>query len=234
MYDQVHAFVRVLNPYDYDLVLIAADRAIFGTDPTVWLQQFSFSALTEYLQICYFLFYLMPIVHAIELWKTGQIIKLDAFIRAMAFCYFISYLLYFVMPAIGPRFTLHSYANINTELPGIFLTDALRAIIDVGGGIWKGALLPQNLVNRDCMPSGHTMLTMVNMMMAFRYKSKLRWVFFTIGTSLILSTVYLRYHYVIDVVIGALLAVITLPLEPFVNKIVRRKLRAQKFFSTFL
>lgn len=234
MYDQVHAFVRVLNPHDYDYLLIATDRAIFQTDPTVWLDSFSFPLLTEYFQICYFLFYLMPILHAIELWRTGQIIKLDAFIRAMTFCYLISYLLYFVMPAIGPRFTLHSYGSINNELPGVFFTDALRAIIDVGGGIWKGASAPQNLVNRDCMPSGHTMMTLVNMLMAFRFTSKLRWVFFVIGTSLIISTVYLRYHYVIDVVVGAVLAISILPMEPAVNRFLRTGLRTQKIFSKFL
>lgn len=218
MYDQVHAFVRIVNPRDFDSLLIEADRWIFGADPTVWFSQFSTPVLTEYLQICYFLFYLLPIMQAIELWKAKRIEELDVFARTMAFCYFISYVAYFIMPAIGPRFTLHDFALLDDEQPGLFLTSTLREAVNTGGGLAKGVADPASMVNRDCMPSGHTMMTLVNIILSFRNKSKFRWFFVVIGGSLIFSTVYLRYHYVVDVMVGAVLAVITMPLEPYVNQ----------------
>lgn len=217
MYDQVHVFVQTVHPIDYDDWLIAADRALFGVDPTVWLSKFSFPVLTEYLQICYFLFYLMPIMQAIELWRRGDLDRLDTFARGMAFCYFISYLAYFALPAIGPRFTLHEFSALNTDLPGVVITPLLRDLINIGGGIAIGTADPALVVNRDCMPSGHTMLTLVNIILGFRNRSQFRWVFLVIGGSLIISTVYLRYHYVVDVMVGAVLATMTLPLEPVVN-----------------
>lgn len=222
MYDQVHVFVRAVHPVDYDDLLIEADRWLFGTDPTVWLAQWSFPALTEYLQVCYFLFYLLPIMHAVELWRRHDMDRLDTFARAMTFCYFISYLAYFVMPAIGPRFTIHDFSLINTDLPGLLFTPVLRDLIDVGGGIGRGVVDPALVVNRDCMPSGHTWLTLVNIILGFRFRSKFRWVFFLIGGSLIFSTVYLRYHYVVDLIVGALLAVVTLRLEPSANAAIRK------------
>jgi len=222
MYDQVHSFVRVVHPKDYDELLIEVDRAVFGGDPTHMLASISTPVLTEYLQICYVLFYLLPILHAVDLWKSGDLDRLDQFIRAMTFCYFISYLAYFVMPAIGPRFTLHDYRNVHNDLPGLLLTPALRSFVDVGGGIPIGVADPVAAVHRDCMPSGHTWLTMVNIIMAFRFGSKSRWIFLVVGGSLIFSTVYLRYHYVVDILVGAILALITLPLEPFANRLVSR------------
>lgn len=224
MYDQTHLFVRIVHPVDYDDVLIVADRLIFGTDPTIWMQKFSFPALTEYLQICYFLFYVLPIAHAIELWRKNDLLTLAEFSRAMAFCFFVSYVFYFAMPAIGPRFTLHDFGTINTDLPGLFITNFLRGVIDAGGGIIWGQPHPADIVNRDCMPSGHTMITLANIILGFQYRSKLRWVFVVIGGSLIISTVYLRYHYAVDVLAGAVLAVALLPLEPVINKVIQNKI----------
>lgn len=225
MYDQIQLFVRVVNPVDYDEFLTGLDRALFGVDPTVWFSQFSSPILTEYFQICYFLFYLLPIMQAVELWRRADTERLDVFIRGIAFCYFISYVAYFVMPAIGPRFTLHNYDMLDADMPGVFLTPWLRDMIDVGGGIARGVADPASVVNRDCMPSGHTMLTLVNIIFGFRFRSRLRWVFFVIGGSLIISTVYLWYHYAIDVVVGALLAVIILPIEPTANAFIKHCVR---------
>jgi membrane-associated phospholipid phosphatase len=42
------------------------------------------------------------------------------------------------------------------------------------------------------------------MYVAFTYKTKIRWWLFTVGSLLIISTVYMRYHYVIDVLAGIL------------------------------
>jgi len=221
MYDQVQKVVHVIHPSDYDQLFIAADRWLFGVDPTIWLGQFSHPIVTEYLQSCYFLFYILPIMQGVELWRRGDLKKLDTFARAMTFCYFISYLAYFALPAIGPRFTVHDYEAINTELPGIFLTNWLREIVDVGGGIAKGSLDPAADANRDCMPSGHTMLTLVNIILGFRNRSRYRWLFLIIGGSLIFSTVYLRYHYVVDVIVGALMGWLFLWIEPFANRAFR-------------
>lgn len=226
MYGQVHALVPAVHPVDYDSLLIQADRILTGgIDPTVWLAQYTWPLLTEFLQICYFLFYMLPIMQAVELYRRGDIEALTRFARAMAFCYFISYLAYFAMPAIGPRFTLHDFHRLNEELPGVFITEWLRDIVNAGGGVAIGTAHPEIVVNRDCMPSGHTMLTLVNIMMGFRNQSRLRWVFVLIGGSLIVATVYLRYHYVVDLLIGALFAVVFLALEPYCNRFIINRLQ---------
>jgi len=60
---------------------------------------------------------------------------------------------------------------------------------------------------RDCMPSGHTQIALMVLYFSYRYR---RWFFYLllpIVSGLILSTVYHRYHYVIDLFVGAALAI---------------------------
>lgn len=225
MYDQTHYFVRLVHPIDYDDWLIQADRWLLGCDPTRWFMNIANPWLTEYLQVCYFLFYVLPITHALELWHKDDIERLKVFARKMTFVYFVSYIAYFALPAVGPRFTLHEFSTTSTELPGLWLTEILRGIVNAGGGVVAGAINPADVVNRDCMPSGHTMLTLVNIILAFQFRSRFRWIFAIIGTSLIISTVYLRYHYVVDVVVGIILVLVLLPGEIPVDKYCRKSLK---------
>jgi membrane-associated phospholipid phosphatase len=222
IYSQVQVYLRVINPYLYDNLLIGWDKAIFGVNPTQWMLKISFPPLTEYLQLCYVMFYFMPIMQGVELNYKKRDYDYLEFSRVIIFGFYLSYILYFFLPAIGPRFTLHDFSSMNTELPGVWLTSFFRDSINFGGGIPRGAANPTLFVNRDCMPSGHTMMTLLNIAMAFRFKSKFRWVFLVIGLGLIFSTVYLRYHYVVDVLAGIFFAYITLKAEPMVRNIIRK------------
>ena len=220
---QVFVYISVLNPRDYDAVLAGWDHAIFGGNPTEYLSQFAFPALTEFLQIAYVLFYFHAFAQSIELNLRGLYEEAESVTRSIVFGFLLSYLMYFFMPAIGPRFSVHEYASITTELPGLCLTDALRSIIDTGDGFRDKVIDPVLQMHRNCMPSGHTMMTLMNMILAFRYRSKLRWVFLVMGISLIFATVYLRYHYVVDVLAGIILAFVALGLESLIYSILRSK-----------
>jgi len=213
---QVFVYISVLNPHDYDQILAGWDRALFGMNPTEYIQQFAFPALTEFFQIAYVLFYFHAFAQSIELNLRGLYEEAESVTRTIVFGFLLSYVMYVFMPAIGPRFSVHDYASISTDLPGLWLTDALRTIIDTGDGFRDKTLDPALQMHRNCMPSGHTMMTLMNMILAFRYRSKLRWVFLIMGISLIIATVYLRYHYVVDVLAGIILAFAALALESWI------------------
>src|SRR5690606_13988283 len=68
----------------------------------------------------------------------------------------------------------------------------------------------------DCMPSGHTMLTLVTLALAWRYTPGLALVLTPLGVLLIAATVALRYHYVADVLAGAVLAPLALLAARFI------------------
>ncbi|MCS7176195.1 MAG: phosphatase PAP2 family protein [Candidatus Kapabacteria bacterium] len=232
MYQQVHAYVPVVNPHLYDELLIAWDYALFNTHPTHWLARFANPVLTEYLQTAYMLFYFLPLLHGVELLTSRRFQQVQKLARSMSFGFYFSYLCYFALPAIGPRFTLHDFSQLDEELPGLWLTPTWRQYVNAGGGIPEGSPNPEQHVHRDCMPSGHTMMTLVNLILAFRFRSRTRRLLAVIGGSLIVATVYLRYHYAVDVLAGALCALFVLWLEPRIYRwLVQRGWVREKLYA---
>ncbi|HVZ39723.1 MAG TPA: phosphatase PAP2 family protein [Candidatus Kapabacteria bacterium] len=222
MYSQVHNYIPLVHPQIYDATLASWDLAIFGVYPTVWITRFATPAVTEYFQIWYNLFQIMLVVPAVGFYAGGQMRRFRSYAMMLMLGFYLSYLLYFVMPAIGPRFQLHDFHAINTELPGVFLTQPFRELINAGNGIVPEMKNPYDVVNRDCMPSGHTMLSLLGILLAWRYRSRWRW-FITIGgISVMISTVYLRYHYAVDLMAGIVLALIVFVMEPWIVRLWRR------------
>jgi membrane-associated phospholipid phosphatase len=195
---------------DYDDVLIAIDRWIFGVDPTHWLMQFATPWLTEILQLAYTLFYLLFLLLGYELYRRHNLDLFHYFMFTCVYGFFLSYLGYFMLPAVGPRFTLHDFMTVDKELPGILLTPYLRWFVNAGESIVTNVSKEVALATtqRDVFPSGHTMMTLVLMHLSGRYKARSRYVIYIIGTLLIIATVYQRYHYVIDLIGGAIFALV--------------------------
>lgn len=199
---QLFYMVKPIRVYDFDDWFIAIDHWMFGTNPTQFLYQFSHPVLTEILQIVYGMFYLLPIILGLSLLNKNRFVALDFALFSVIYGFFLSYLGYFSLPGIGPRFTLHDFNTINQTLPGLFLTNPLREMTNAGEGIPFGTLNPASVVQRDVFPSGHTMITLIVMYLSIKLKSRSRYFFIPIGSLLILATVYLWYHYVIDLIGG--------------------------------
>lgn len=176
---------------DRDALLIRIDRLIFGCDPTVWLERIASPWLTEILQIAYASNYFLPLLLLVLLYLSRRRIPFQFSVFLLTVGYLLSYLGYFLVPAIGPRFTL-AHAG---ELTGVFLRETLCRLIYC-----------MEACPRDCFPSGHTEIPLITLYLAFRFRRPLFWVFLPVVVLLVSSTVYLRYHYVIDVMAGAGLA----------------------------
>jgi membrane-associated phospholipid phosphatase len=201
---QLFFMVKPIRVYDYDDWFIRIDRWIFGGDPTHFLYQFSHPVFTEVLQIVYGMFYLLPIILGLSLLKKDRFVALDFALFSVIYGFFLSYLGYFSLPGIGPRFTLHDFNTINEALPGLYFTNFLREMTNTGEGISSATINPAAIVQRDVFPSGHTMITLIVMYLSVRLKSRYRYFFIIVGALLIFSTVYLWYHYVIDLIGGFL------------------------------
>ncbi len=228
MYAQVHSYIRFVNPvfqHDpgyFDSVLASWDHSIFGVYPTVWIYRFAHPVLTEYFQIWYNLFQLMLVVPAVGFYVRNRHRQFRIYAMMLLLGFYVSYLLYFVMPAIGPRFQIHDFAATSAELPGLLLTEPFRQLINAGNGIVPGMTNPYEMVNLDCMPSGHTMLSVLGILLAWRYRSRYRWFITVGGISVIISTVYLRYHYLVDLMAGAGLALVLFALTPWIIRLWKR------------
>ena len=208
-FSQLHYLVHPVSPFDWDNALIHFDYLLFGIHPTVWLERWLNPGLTEYLQLVYTSFYFIPIVLAIILYKQRDFEKFDFFVFITVFGFYLSYIGYFLVPALGPRFTLS--ANQNEPLQGLWLTERIRHVLNVLEGI-----------QRDAFPSGHTEITLLTMYYAWKFSRIYFWVLTVLGTSLVFSTVYLRYHYVIDIIAGLWLTIFVLVIvKPVYDSICR-------------
>jgi membrane-associated phospholipid phosphatase len=206
-YKQIYYLIPPIHQgKDYDSLLIAMDQALFRVHPTQWMEGFSNPYLTELFQIFYSLFFVFFLVVGIELYRKHGF----AFFRFTAvYGFLISYIGYLFLPAVGPRFTLHDFSRIGSDLPGLFVTSALRWCVNICESIPAGASNSVALAcaQRDAMPSGHAMMMVIMMVFVCKEKLKCRNFILVSGVLLIIATVYLRYHYIVDLVAGILLAI---------------------------
>lgn len=202
VFKEMYIIIQSLARPDWDPLLIVIDHALFGAHPTVWLGAHASPAVTEILQIAYVSYYFIMLTVGIETFRDPDRGKFSYVLFLIVYGFFLSYLGYVAFPAIGPRFTLHDFSQLNKELPGVWVTNALRDFINAGESIPPNVANAAVYAQRDAFPSGHTEMTLISLYLAFHYRLKSRWVLLVFGSLLIISTVYLRYHYLIDVVGG--------------------------------
>jgi len=210
VFKEIYLMVRPIHPVDYDWLFISIDHWMFGVNPTQWAAQFAHPVLTEMFQIAYFSYYILFLMLGIELFRRHTIDEFDYGAFLVVYGFYLSYLGYFLLPAVGPRFTLHNFYALDRELPGLLLTTPMRNFINAGESISSALPNAIQLVQRDVFPSGHTQLTLIVVYLGHLYHLKTRWIMTILGTLLIVSTIYLRYHYVIDLLGGALFFLFTI------------------------
>lgn len=217
-FKQVYYLMLYSSPVLYDTYLAKIDRAIFGVDPTTISLHFNNPWFTEFIQIIYGIFYLMPVIFACELylWHRYEELKYAMFVIFVGF--YLSFLGYLLLPAIGPRFIIHDFNSINTELPGIFFTKLLRQVIDFGESIPVGVSNPEAFAQRDAFPSGHTIMIVLIAYLSRKIRSNTFYFYFPYACLMIFSTVYLRYHYVADLLGAVPFILVTILIAHLVYK----------------
>jgi membrane-associated phospholipid phosphatase len=194
LFDSLGWIVHYINPVDIDPLLIRLDYMIFGNHPTVILEAIINPLLTDILQIAYSTYYFLPVVFGIVLIKNKQREEFNRSLFLILFCFYLSYTGYIIWPAIGPRFTLD---HLQTQkLQGLFIAEPIQQLLNKLEGI-----------KRDAFPSGHTGIALTVLYLAYNYKRTLFWIYLPVVILLLFSTVYCRYHYVVDVVAGFVLAI---------------------------
>jgi membrane-associated phospholipid phosphatase len=222
IFKEVHLLIQSLGRPDIDGALIAIDRAMFGVDPTVWIGRFVTPVVTEILQLSYMSYFFLMLLVGIELYRRSDKGPFALMVFAMLYGFLLSYIGYMLFPAVGPRFTLHDFHALNDELPGLWLSVPIRDFINAGESIPKGAADAMALAQRDAFPSGHTQLTLIAMYYGWVHRIPSRVAVTVVGTLLIISTVYLRYHYVVDLIAGTLFMVFTVWSAPRLMRALER------------
>lgn len=197
IFDSLEWLVHYVNPEDIDPILIRLDYLIFNNHPTIVLERIMSPLLTDILQIAYSTYYFIPISFGVVLLLNNQREEFNRTLFLILFCFYLSYLGYILMPALGPRFTISHLQT--TELQGLFIAEPLQKLLNKLEGI-----------KRDAFPSGHTAVAVTVLYLAYRFKKRFFWILLPIVSALIFSTVYCRYHYVVDIIAGFGLTLLTI------------------------
>jgi membrane-associated phospholipid phosphatase len=212
IYDSLR-FIPELNPGDRDDLLIWIDRAVLGGDPSLWLERISTPWLTEFLQLAYLVYYVLPFVLLGTLYcrqpglakEPGQTREhpgaFDLCVVALLLSHYFAFTGYMALPALGPRFALA--LTYRTELTGLLVAEPIRHLLDALEGI-----------KRDAFPSGHVSAALISVYYMFRFTPRLACCALPAVCLMIFATLYLRYHYAVDILGGGILAALSVLLAP--------------------
>ncbi len=212
-YQSLGNMIQYLQP-DIDPYLIRIDFFLFGVHPTVWMERWITPWFTDLMSLAYLSYYFLPVILILTLYLKGRRDEFNRVIFILTFGYYLSFIGYILFPAVGPRFTQIDLYSVPLE--GSFLTDFVRDTLNA---------IEHN--KRDCMPSGHTQIALMVLFLARRFEGTLFYPFLPVVSGLILSTVYLRYHYVIDLIVGTALAVGCLLIAPRLYRTWKRNIKLQ-------
>jgi len=200
--------IHAINPYDMEAELLWFDQQIWGATFGEWIEPYSVAWVTDILQLCYASYYFLPLALFVVLYFKNRYQDAHILITAIAAAFLSNFLLYILVPAQSPYViaeipALAHLVTFQGPLPGSALTHWLRHSIEAA-----------EFNMRDCFPSGHTYISLVTLLLCWRYERKLFVVMAPIVAGLIMGTLYLRYHYIIDLVAGALMAILVARLVP--------------------
>jgi membrane-associated phospholipid phosphatase len=207
--------VPYANPFHGERLLHAVDTWLFlGRNPNVLLDSIAWPPLTELLQWVYGVYYAIPVVLLVAMIARRSPAGISRCLFDVLLCLYLSYVGYFLLPATGPNLNVLGLypSHFDQPMEGVWAAERLRA-----------SLLEAEWIKHDCWPSGHTALSFTCLVLARREGA--RWAFWTLlapVTLLIFSTMYLRYHYVTDVLFGFLLAWAVLRWAPSLRRRLER------------
>jgi membrane-associated phospholipid phosphatase len=215
IYTNLHDTIGFVNKHDVHAQLVAFDQWMFGVQPCVWAERFISRGNTEVMSFFYLSFaWLAPSTSVILLAQR----RVGAF-RAATFgaltCFFMGYGLYLLFPAAPPRLVLRDAFSVSLAgYPQGFTGLGTQAI----------ELLPVD--SRAAFPSLHAAVSLVVLIYAWRYLRTWFWVALPLAVGLWVSTIYLRHHYVADLLAGWALAPLAVWAAPRLDRAWVRQQRA--------
>jgi hypothetical protein len=183
-----------------DPAVLRLESAVFGVQPTVWLQRFVTPPLTEWMMFAYVIYVVIyPGLAALIYFRRGEG-ALEDYLFALAATNVVCFLGFMVFPIAGPLY--HMPEAYTVPLKGWFFTacgEYIRHNVhEIGGSL----------------PSPHCAIATVMWVMARRYVRPAFFVLAPVILSLYVSTFFLRYHYVTDSVAGIVTAALILCVAP--------------------
>lgn len=205
------------SPHSVDPLLHRIDLALFGVEPTLIADRFVTPATTEWFSFFYYSYFFLLVVHVVPFVFGGKNRGLfPEFALAIIVVYGLAQLTYFLVPGYGPYHALAG-AYGHHQLPSGLFHDLVMQAVAAGGA------------QKDIFPSLHTAGPFTIALFSFLHRDRApfryTWpvmAFFSL--QIIGATIFLRWHWAVDVVAGILLSLfVTLLAGPLVRWEAKRR-----------
>lgn len=190
-FQQMRTAIPAISPERYDASLRGIDSALIGDTPSILWQHLANPVLTEIMSLCY-LFFFPYLIMGVVLHFIGPVSRCKAFVSGLFSLYGIGFLGYTLVPAAGP-YLAYGDAFDTTLISGPVSR-------------WNDELVRMGSSGVDVFPSLHVAVSLFILGFDFQHNRRRFWIFLVPCIGLWCSTLYLRYHYLIDVFCGVLLA----------------------------
>ena len=188
---------RMVGSFErYDEYFLNFEKNLFGSPLGLHIENFvsQFGVIGQIqfdlMMVSYFLFYFFPYIGAVRFYQNLRYNKkyvVGRFLATLTIFHSLNYMCYLLVPVTGPQYYVpYLYAN---KIPFSMVGEKLHTIIH---------LAQNNYI--DCFPSGHLGSTLLVTFWMFRIKDKIRYPMLFITLLISISTMTLRYHYLLDLI----------------------------------
>lgn len=199
-YFQLRDILPAVSSRVVDAEILAFDLKVFGMEPSLAWDQYVNPSTTEWFAFFYFSYFAILTVHVFPFLLAVKNQKLLTQFALGIFVVFCSaHTLYMVVPGYGPY--AHMADQFEHQLSGGLFWGLVREAVDAGGA------------QKDIFPSLHTAAPTFFAIFSFRHRRhapfNFTWpivAFF--ASQIIVATMFLRWHYLIDIFAGITLAVV--------------------------
>ncbi|QQE80349.1 phosphatase PAP2 family protein [Alicyclobacillus sp. SO9] len=197
IYKIIIFYINVFNPFDRDFVIMHIDKILFfGKLPSQWIAPLVNPVFNVIFSTAYMSWFILVYATVLLLYKHSKK-AVKNYMTTAIFTFYIGYIGYFFVPAVGPVFMVHYQSSV--------------------GALPRLLVLGQSSIARDCFPSLHTGISLVMAANIWKYRRRWSWFYIPVASLIILSTIYLRVHYFLDVAAGTALSVVTIQLSPYLS-----------------
>lgn len=192
IFNTLGPIIDCASPGRWDTTFADLDAQLFGELPRLWRgvlgRPWWFVDLNSVVYVSY---YLLPVIVAVALYRGAERAKFRCAVFTLVLTFYASYVGYFMFPTVGPRIP----PPAESFLIGGAVSHDVRLFIDFA-----------ERTRTDAFPSGHTAIALVCLLFAWQASRPVLALVLPLVGGILFSTVYLHYHYVIDVVAGIALA----------------------------
>jgi len=194
-YFEMRVLLPALQPQLMDHRLFAIDLWLLGTTPSISMEAWNVEPVVEWLSFFYYGYFLVLALMLVPSLLVGKGRRQQEVLAGAMLVVAVGHFLYTIVPGAGPVATL----SFDQPLQGAFWWNQVELAVTTAGA------------QLDIFPSLHTAFPAFFALHAFahRHTQPFRWlwpILAFVALNIIIATMFLRWHWFIDVALGLLLA----------------------------